>query len=307
MDAWTSPNHRMFVAFVVHFVQEGMPMSFPLDMVEVPKSHTGDELAKVFAKVLEENGMSEKGGKGTEVEGADIHKLADGLLEEESVMQDTIAGDDDKIQDNDDDGLVDDVSALTEDKRKNLLATIKPVKMALMKLRCLAFKIIHLTTIVLPAWKETLETLGLEVHLMLHDVATHWNSSGNMVDFTINYQEGIEVLTQKKNLGLREFELSDEEWAVLRELCEVLKILKDTTLYFSCASPNLATVIPAMDHIDKEFTMYALDASSYSPPIRAALEMAKKTLNRYYARTDESHLYHIAMDTNSLIFGRRSG
>ena len=36
-DAWTSPNHRAFVAFVVHFVQEGMPMSFPLDMVEVPK------------------------------------------------------------------------------------------------------------------------------------------------------------------------------------------------------------------------------------------------------------------------------
>ena len=37
MDAWTSPNHCMFVAFVVHFVQEGMPMSFPLDMIEVPK------------------------------------------------------------------------------------------------------------------------------------------------------------------------------------------------------------------------------------------------------------------------------
>ncbi|KIM56158.1 hypothetical protein SCLCIDRAFT_133239, partial [Scleroderma citrinum Foug A] len=128
----------------------------------------------------------------------------------------------------------------------------------------LAFKIIHSTTIVLPVWKETLETLGLEVRLMPHDVATRWNSSGDMVDFAINYQEGIEVLTQKKNLGLREFELSDEEWAVLRELRE---ILKDATLYFSRASPNLATVIPAMDHIDKEFTTYALDASSYSPPI----------------------------------------
>ena len=74
-----------------------------------------------------------QGGKGTEVEGADIHKLADGLLEEESVTRDTIAGDDDEIQDDNDDRLVDDVSALTEDERKNLLATIKPVKMALMK------------------------------------------------------------------------------------------------------------------------------------------------------------------------------
>ena len=65
-------------------------------------------------------------------------------------------------------------------------------------------------------------------------------------------------------------------------------------MFFSRASPNLVTVIPAMDHIDKVFTTCSLDAT-YSPPIREGLRMAKKTLNRYYSRTDESHLYHIAM------------
>ena len=65
-------------------------------------------------------------------------------------------------------------------------------------------------------------------------------------------------------------------------------------MFFSRASPNLATVIPAMDHIDKVFTTCSLDAT-YSPPIREGLQMAKKTLNCYYSRTDESHLYRIAM------------
>lgn len=53
-------------------------------------------------------------------------------------------------------------------------------------------------------------------------------------------------------------------------------------------------VIPAMDHIDQVFVTYALD-TMYSPPIRAGLELAKKTLNCYYNRTNESHLYCIAM------------
>ncbi|KAN0137507.1 hypothetical protein V8E53_004558, partial [Lactarius tabidus] len=35
------------------------------------------------------------------------------------------------------------------------------------------------------------------------------------------------------------------------ELRDVLKIFKDMTLFFSHGTPNLATIIPAMDHIDK--------------------------------------------------------
>ncbi|KAG2094206.1 uncharacterized protein F5147DRAFT_747828 [Suillus discolor] len=34
-DAWTSENHRAFVAVAVHLEHEGVPLSFPLDIVEV--------------------------------------------------------------------------------------------------------------------------------------------------------------------------------------------------------------------------------------------------------------------------------
>ena len=44
--------------------------------------HTMNLTAKVLMHLFDPR----QGGKGTEVEGANIHKLADGLLEEESVM-----------------------------------------------------------------------------------------------------------------------------------------------------------------------------------------------------------------------------
>ncbi|KIM62610.1 hypothetical protein SCLCIDRAFT_119312 [Scleroderma citrinum Foug A] len=129
-----------------------------------------------------------------------------------------------------------------------------------------------------------------------------------MVDVGVDYREAVDGVTQCRDLGLRKFELSDHEREVLGELRDVLKILKDATLYFSRGStyiptmnamkeqpafsiPNLAS---AMDLMDREFTSYAHDPS-YSAPIRASIELAQKTLSRYYSSTDKSTLYRIAM------------
>jgi hypothetical protein len=77
------------------------------------------------------------------------------------------------------------------------------------------------------------------------------------------------------------------------------KILKDATLFFSCSTPNLATVIPAMDLIDEVFTINTVD-HCYTPSICLALGIAKKTLNHYYELTDGSDMYHIAMGKSNI-------
>ena len=59
-DAWTSPNHKAYVAFMTHFEHEGNPVSMLLDLVEVPKSHSGENLVVAFAGVLEAFGISDK-------------------------------------------------------------------------------------------------------------------------------------------------------------------------------------------------------------------------------------------------------
>ena len=59
-DAWTSPNHKAYVAVTVHFENAGVPISMLLDLLEVPHSHSGLNLAMVFAGILEDFGISDK-------------------------------------------------------------------------------------------------------------------------------------------------------------------------------------------------------------------------------------------------------
>ena len=56
-------------------------------------------------------------------------------------------------------------------------------------------------------------------------------------------------------------------------------------------------VIPAMDYIDTTFTTGLLKKEQLDPAIRAAVGLAKRTLNRYYSLTDTSELYCIVMGT----------
>jgi hypothetical protein len=53
-----------------------------------------------------------------------------------------------------------------------------------------------------------------------------------------------------------------------------------------------------MDHIDEHLATAALSAD-YPKAIKAALAIGKKTLNRYYNKTDHSEIYRIAMSMYS--------
>ncbi|TEB28014.1 hypothetical protein FA13DRAFT_1633689 [Coprinellus micaceus] len=117
-----------------------------------------------------------------------------------------------------------------------------------------------------------------------------------MIVFTLEYRKAIAAMTADADNNLRKYKLWREEWEILEQLVKVLKVFKHATLFFSRATPNLATVIPAMDHIDEVLTTQAIDTNNaLLPSIRAACSLARKTLNRYYERTDLSEMYRIAM------------
>ena len=66
-------------------------------------------------------------------------------------------------------------------------------------------------------------------------------------------------------------------------------------------TPNIASVIPVMDHLNEHLAMAAV-SQKYDPAIRAAVTIRKKTLNQYYDQLDHSDLYRIAMGTCACIF-----
>ncbi|KAG2158006.1 uncharacterized protein EDB93DRAFT_1077728 [Suillus bovinus] len=112
-----------------------------------------------------------------------------------------------------------------------------------------------------------------------------------MLDYALAHREAVDAVTQRRDLGLRKYELEDTKWVILQQLWDVLK---DATLYFSHATPNLAMVIPAMDHVDKMLTSYSQN-KKYLPSICSAVQLATNTLNQYYQLTDKSRTYRISM------------
>src|ERR1700722_17502532 len=86
----------------------------------------------------------------------------------------------------------------------------------------MSFAIVHSMTILLPVWFEILDRLKLTVKKMLRDVATWWNSTVDMIEFAIVYQQAIDDMTGDKTSSLHQYELNDEEW----EIADQLHILK---------------------------------------------------------------------------------
>ncbi|KAG0698043.1 hypothetical protein DFH29DRAFT_810876 [Suillus ampliporus] len=120
--------------------------------------------------------------------------------------EDTIAanGDGDPSADDADDteGWIDEINELDDFDCDALQENIRPIKLVLIKLRKLAYKIIHSTTLLLPEWKEVLTELNLTVRIMPRDISTRWNSTFEMLDFAIEYRKAIDTITDRRRLGL---------------------------------------------------------------------------------------------------------
>jgi hypothetical protein len=56
-----------------------------------------------------------------------------------------------------------------------------------------------------------------------------------------------------------------------------------------------------MDHIDKHLATSAIN-DDYPLALKAALAIGKKTLNKYYEKTDHSEVYRIAMSILYLFY-----
>jgi hypothetical protein len=59
---------------------------------------------------------------------------------------------------------------------------------------------------------------------MPRDVRTRWNSTYDMLVFTLKYQVAIDDITRNKNASLHQYELDNDEWLKAQQLCDTLKV-----------------------------------------------------------------------------------
>ena len=66
----------------------------------------------------------------------------------------------------------------------------------------------------------------MTVTLMPRDVATRWNLTLDLLEYALKHRKAINIVTQRCELGLRDLELTDEEWVIIEQLQRVLKVSK---------------------------------------------------------------------------------
>jgi hypothetical protein len=69
--------------------------------------------------------------------------------------------------------------------------------------------------------------------MMLRDVSTRWNSTYDMLEFTLEYHTALNTMTADQDMKLRQFELSKKEWAMASELCKALQVHRPFPLFLS--------------------------------------------------------------------------
>ncbi|KIM58655.1 hypothetical protein SCLCIDRAFT_27926 [Scleroderma citrinum Foug A] len=172
------------MAISVHLANEGKPQAMVLDVIEVVKSHSGKNLARVFATILNEFGISDMIlGVTADNTSSDnmmvthmnellAHFVAKSLLKpfdtpkkgcqsspartkDEGVESDTddASGGEQNIGGDENDnveGWVDEIVLLMNAEHAVLEEQAQPLRMILIKIQKLSFKIIHSTTLLLP-------------------------------------------------------------------------------------------------------------------------------------------------------------
>jgi hypothetical protein len=100
------------------------------------------------------------------------------------------------------------------------------------QLRKVAFAIKNSTTIILPQWFTVLQELKVAKQMMPRDVKTRWNSTFNMLDFAVEHITAIDTITGDRDMKLRQYELSEDDWDMARQLRNVLKVRTYSSLSF---------------------------------------------------------------------------
>lgn len=183
-----------------------------------------------------------------------VEDMADALAELENELDDENGGVVEDDRESDDDSL-DGREGMTEEEIAELEESVRPVRQVLNKvsillprhhshhrvlrrflsqLRKAAHAIKNSTTHILPEWFAILDRLAeaaeaegqkpLSRRMMPRDIVTRWNYTYEMLSFAYIYRDAYNELTSNRDMKMRDYELEDSEWDIVKQLAKVLKV-----------------------------------------------------------------------------------
>lgn len=198
------------------------------------------------------------------------------------------------------------VDAITEevglDNRLLPLSLIQMTagRLAIAKLRALANKIVNSPTIKADLQHECTRA-GLEPKMMIRDVSIRWNSTAELIQRALYLREPLKALVPKtefnrpRGVRLLRFQLKPQEWYILERLSPLLEVFLYATKVISESDiPLIHEVIPVFDVITTALDKF-IDNFDLSPVVQHAALRGMLMQNKYYALTDDSIVYRLAM------------
>ncbi|KAF9527495.1 hypothetical protein CPB83DRAFT_768363, partial [Crepidotus variabilis] len=128
-------------------------------------------------------------------------------------------------------------------------------------------------------------------------VPTRWNSDFDCIDSHLHFKAVIQSMTGVTDLKLKAYALSEDQWDLVKDLQEVLKLFKDITLLFSQADiPLVVDVLPALFQLRDSMDLVVNDAPPPTPAVlRIAAKAASLLLDKYLNKIWECEIYTVAI------------
>jgi hypothetical protein len=64
----------------------------------------------------------------------------------------------------------------------------------------------------------------LSKRMMPRDITTRWNYTYEMLNFAYTYREAYNELCSNRDMKLRKYEVENEEWEIVKQLANILKV-----------------------------------------------------------------------------------
>ena len=71
------------------------------------------------------------------------------------------------------------------------------------------------STLILPQWYRTLDSLSLDERLIPRDICTRWNATYDMLDCAYEYRKAVNKITDIWDMKLQQYEVETYEWEIL--------------------------------------------------------------------------------------------